>query len=170
MNLIMTFAGLFLIALLLVGPLALASIRSGDFFGGPIACNSAGTHAAGITRAAEAAITTPHLMLTKGTAVDEVNICAADDFPLGTAADVVAIDERVGVHLLAGGGHTLLMVAGEAVDVGEEVYTAAGGKVTDLSASAGTYYKVGVALTAATADGDEIEVMPCYPVETTVAP
>jgi subtilisin family serine protease len=161
--------GLLALALITIGPLALAVVRSGEMFGDPIACNTAGTHAAGITRSAEAAIGTPHLLLTKGTADNEVNICGADDMPLGTAADVVAIDEQVGVHLLAGGGQTILMVAGEAIDVGEEVYTAANGKVTDLSAVAGTYYKVGTALTKATADGDEIEVMPCYPVATVVS-
>lgn len=50
------------------------------------------------------------------------------------------------------------MVAAEALVVGAQVYTAAAGKVADTFAA--TSFLIGTALTAATADGDIIEVLP----------
>lgn len=160
-----------LIAALLFAPLCLGLIHSLRTAGpaGFNACNIGGTHANGITRMAEVAFATPHVLVQKGTADNEVKLNVANTFPLGTVADAVPINDPVGVQLLAGGGQTLLMVASEAVAVGDEVYTDAGGKVQDLPVAAGTYYKVGTALTVADADDDEVEVMPCYPVVTVVS-
>lgn len=53
---------------------------------------------------------------------------------------------------------TRLCIASEALAVGAVVHTAAGGKVSDTAAA--TSFPYGTALTAATADGDEIEVLP----------
>lgn len=55
---------------------------------------------------------------------------------------------------------TVEMTAAGAIAMGADVYAAAGGKVQALPGAPGTYYKVGVAMEAATADGDIIEVLP----------
>lgn len=132
------------------------------------AINTAGTHGAAFSRFAENAIGTPHLLLKQGTADGQVDICGKNDMPYGPAEDAVPVSEPVGVCALGGGG-TALVVGSEAIDAGDEVYTAASGKVSKLSAVAGTYYKVGRALTSTTADGDELEVMTSYPAATVVS-
>ena len=53
---------------------------------------------------------------------------------------------------------TVKMIAVEALAAGATVYSEAAGKVQDTAQS--TAFQVGVALEAATADGDIIEVMP----------
>jgi len=134
--------------------------------------NSAGSHAfAALTRTADGALASEHLLVKPGSnKATEVALCGKNDMPLGVATDSAADgDTDVGVECLGGAGGTLLMTAAEAVAAGVEVYTAANGQVSDLSAVAGTYYKVGLALSAAGAAGDEIEVAPCYPVATTVS-
>ena len=60
---------------------------------------------------------------------------------------------------LANGGGTSYGIASEALSIGEKVYAAANGK---LESSSGTGDLVGITLTAATADGDVIEVAAIY--------
>lgn len=135
----------------------------------PSACNvGGGTHAGSITRKTDAAIAARHLLVKVGTDADHVAACGASEVPIGTVPDEAsAAEENVEVALLGAAPSTRKMVASEAIDAGEKVYTAASGKVQDLPAGAGTYYCVGTALTAAAADGDEIEVDPA-PAERTV--
>jgi hypothetical protein len=126
-----------------------------------------GTHINTLTKKADAALTDEHLLVTFGSDADHIAINAADDMPLGTVPDTPSeAEDIVAVNLLGSRNETVTMVASEAIDAGEIVYTAANGKVQDEPAS-GTVYKVGRALQAATADGDEIEVEPCFPVAAT---
>lgn len=126
------------------------------------ACNvGEGTHAGSVTRKTDAALATRHLLHKVGSDADHVAPCGASDVPLGTVPDEAsAAEENVEVALLGSAPSTRKMVASEAIDAGEKVYTAASGKVQDLPTSAATYYCVGTALTAAAADGDVIEVDP----------
>lgn len=76
---------------------------------------------------------------------------------VGTARNATfAAGEAVDVMLASACG-TRKMIAVEALAIGAIVYGEAGGKIQDTAAS--TSYKVGVALEAAAADGDVIEVM-----------
>ncbi len=68
-----------------------------------------------------------------------------------------AAGEKKAVKLNSAPG-TMKMIASEAIAAGAEVYSEASGKVQDTAQA--TAYLVGVALEAATADGDVIEVMP----------
>jgi len=126
------------------------------------ACNvGEGTHAGGVTRKTDAAIATRHLLVKVGSDASHVAACGASEVPIGTVPDEAsAAEENVEVALLGCAPSTRKMVASEAIDAGEKVYTAASGKVQDLPAGAGTYYCVGTALTPASADGDVIEVDP----------
>jgi hypothetical protein len=129
-----------------------------------------GTHQNAKTYKADAAVTTRYLMAKIGTDAAHSAACGASDIPIGVMQDEAgAAEDLVAVELLGISNRTLLMVASEAITAGEAVYTAAGGKVQDLPAGAGTYHKVGHALTAAAADGDLIEVQHCAPIATVVS-
>lgn len=71
----------------------------------------------------------------------------------GDAGDVVAVD-------LINKTGTMQLEAGGAITSGAVVYAGADGKVTAVPAVAGTYRKVGIALSAASAAGSIIEVLP----------
>lgn len=71
-----------------------------------------------------------------------------------------ASGEVVGVELYTKSG-TLKMIAGAAVAAGATVNTIASGKVDDNGAAGS--FDLGIALEAATADGDIIEVLPSPP-------
>lgn len=119
-----------------------------------------GRHATGnVTKLTDASISTRYLLGKDGSDDNHIAACGASDIPLGVITDEAsAAEEPVNVAILGNAVGTLLVVASEAITVGEHVYTAASGKVQDLPGSAGTYYEVGVALTAASADGDVIEI------------
>lgn len=133
-----------------------------------------GTHEAGcLTKSADAAFGSRNLLCKVGAAANTVDVCTDGDKPIGIVTDEVATadlaTEVVGVELLGSANRTLLMVASEAIAYGDDVYPADDGKVQGLPAAAGTYYKVGIALTAAAADEDELEVAHCAPIATVVA-
>lgn len=74
---------------------------------------------------------------------------------IGTLEDTTfASGEVVGVRLLPGEG-TFKMMAAAAITSGAYVYQAASGKIDDVG-----FIPVGIALEAASADGDLIEVLP----------
>lgn len=89
------------------------------------------------------------------TDADEVGFVTADCVD----GDSVAV-------VLRGAQGTVTAIAAEAIAVGATVYTAASGKVADTAAS--TSYPRGIALEAAAADGDYIEILPIWD-ETAVA-
>lgn len=162
--------------LMAAAPLGLASAGMAHFLtqspvrvlGNAILTEQVTTHCGSVRRLADGAIATRHLLMKKGTDDVDVATCGASNVPLGTVDNTVADNEEVDL-LLLGGERTQKMVASEALGVGELLFTAASGKVSNLSATSGTYYQVGVALTAAAADGDVMEVLTCPPVKVTVA-
>jgi len=72
-----------------------------------------------------------------------------------TTKETFAADEYVAVDLLNRPGTRILTAAG-AFAVGAVIYTAANGKVDDVSASA---TRIGIALTASAADNDFAEIL-----------
>lgn len=127
------------------------------------------TNERSVLRTNDAAVTTRHLLWKKGSADTGVALNGATDVPLGTIDNVESsTGVRQTIHLL-GKGSTKIMVANEAITAGEQVFTAASGKVQDLPGSTATVYLVGTALTAAANDGDLIEVADCLPVKTVIA-
>jgi hypothetical protein len=126
------------------------------------------THDATVRRTNDAAVSARHLLWQQGAAAGTVDVNIATTCPLGTV-DNTETDTGIGqtVFLLGKGG-TKKMVANEAIAAGEQVFTAAAGKVQDTPTGA-TVYLVGTALTAAAADGDIIEVQDCVPVKLTFA-
>lgn len=79
------------------------------------------------------------------------------DKEIGTATrEAFAAGDIIDVRLRSAAG-THKMIAQEALAVGATVYTEASGKVQDTAQA--TAFQVGTAFTAATADGDIIEVL-----------
>lgn len=127
-----------------------------------------GTHTGNQTRTLENALTARHLLVKQGTDVNEVDICGASDLPLGTCTDEGVATDQVNIALLGSADSTRLMVASESIAAGLEVYTAASGKISKLSATPGDYYRVGVTLGEASGNGALVEVDPYPPVKITV--
>ncbi len=127
------------------------------------------THKNQISRTNDAAITTRNLLYKEGTTAGvSVAVAGAGDRPLGTIDNTeVAIGKDQRVFLL-GKKWTTKMVANGAMSIGDDAYGAAGGKIGELPASAGSYYKVGRLLTPAGADGDLVEVLSIEPQLVTV--
>lgn len=126
------------------------------------------THQDTATRLLDADVSTRHLLFTRGTGDTTIKAAGASDLPVGTVDDTGTAGEPVSL-LLLGKGKTKKMVASEAITVGEQVFAAASGKVQDLPTGAGTYWCVGIAQTASTADGQLIEVQDCVPYPVTVS-
>lgn len=126
------------------------------------------THESTVRRTNDAAVSARHLLWKKGSADTGVALNGAADCPLGTIDNTETGTGEGQTVLLLGKGSTKKMVASEAITAGEQVFTAANGKVQDTPTGA-TVYLVGTALTAADADGDIIEVADCVPVKMTFA-
>ena len=87
----------------------------------------------------------------------KVTVAGLADKEIGTAVTpAFAAGDNVTVRLRTAAG-THKMIAIEALAVGATVYTEANGKIQDTAAS--TSFQVGIALEAAAADGDVIEVL-----------
>ncbi|MDR2778734.1 MAG: DUF2190 family protein [Puniceicoccales bacterium] len=137
-----------------------------------ILSNSAiGTHACNITKQAAEAVPTKYLLGKFGTQITDVALCGTSDLPIGIITDEAAAHvsgeskEIVNVALL-GSPDTLQAVASTAITAGSIIIPAESGKVKPLPAPTTgdeTYTMIGIALTAATADGQVIEFMSCVP-------
>lgn len=126
------------------------------------------THESTVRRTNDAAIATRHLLYKKGAGDNTVAVAGAADIPIGTIDNIETGTGAGMAVLLLGKGSTKKMVASETITAGEAVFAAANGKVQDLPVAAGTYYQVGIALTAGGAD-EVIEVLDCVPVPVVVA-
>ncbi len=124
-----------------------------------------GVHQESVTKFADAAITTRHLLYTQGTDVNHIAVCGVSDIPLGTVADEVATADLEAVPVtvdLLGKGATKRMVADAAISANVLLYVGATGKVS----ASGTQI-IGVSRTASAADGDVIEVSDGLPLSAT---
>lgn len=122
-----------------------------------------------MTKIADAAQSIQHLLIKFGTDAAHIAIAGVADSPIGVCPDTPALGDSASVLLLGMQKESVKMVASKAIAVGVRVFAAANGKVSDLPAGAGTYFCVGVALTASGADADEIQVNSCVPFSVTVA-
>lgn len=124
-------------------------------------------HPEGIVgRKAEAAFSVRYLLAKKGSATGSIDICGATDEPFGVCLDTPGIGDRAAVRASGVGAGTQTMIASKALADGVRVYTTAGGKITDTAVN--NCRLVGKTHGTAAADGDPVEVIPCFPVLTTV--
>jgi hypothetical protein len=122
-----------------------------------------GTHSNGIIGhlLADAALTTRHLLVKRGTDADHFAVNGATNIPLGVCQDEpAAAEDPAAIALLGAVKGTVKMVASEAMATTDvDVYAAASGKIALTGV-----VKVGILRTTASADGDICEVEPCIPV------
>ena len=89
------------------------------------------------------------------------NTVTETDEPIGVSLYDGAVGDEIAVKPLNNGG-TLEITAATAIAAGVDVYAAADGKVSALSAVAGDYKKIGKCKHAVTGDGSIAEIIP-YP-------
>jgi hypothetical protein len=119
-----------------------------------------------LTRVLDAAVSQRYLLAAEGAAAGSAKICGLADRPIGFFNDEGAEGESIAIE--RGSHKTHLGIAAVAIAIGEELYTAADGKVSNVAAA--TSYYIGVARTAvvagdATLGGDSaiIEYEPAGP-------
>ncbi len=124
------------------------------------------------TRLADASFTQRYLLAKAGSDASHIAICTASDIPIGVVPDMTPVVDQANsdlsyplpVNFLGLNEDTERMIASGAISVGATVIPAAGGLIRALPASgAGTVYVVGRAVSAATASGDQVEIIPCFP-------
>jgi len=147
--------------LAIAAPFLIANLKGGR----EEVCNvnaNVGTHPTGVVpKVCQTAALTRYQLVQQGTADNQIIANVATTRPWGVVLDEPAVGDTAAVALLGATNGTLKMVANAAVTVGTVVYTAAAGKVSPTFGA--TLYMVGRALTPASADGDIIEVQPCFP-------
>lgn len=126
------------------------------------------------TRLADNAFTQRYLLAKPGSDASHIDICTAADRPIGVVPDMTPTTDTdtsypLPVNLLGLNEDTERMIASGAIGLTDTVVADAGGKVAALPAAAGSYWVVGIPLSTTTADGDQIEVVPCVPYKVTVA-
>ena len=100
--------------------------------------------------------------------LSSAGVAAANDgVPCGVAMHDAADGEELGIQALGGADRTVGVLASAAVAV-NAILIADSTKVKTLPTAGGTYYIVGMALSAASADGDQLEMAPCAPVKIVV--
>lgn len=118
---------------------------------------------------ADAAQSTRHLVVKSGSDADHFAVGTAADEPLGICADEPsAAEEPATVALFGVTPGTLLGVASEEITAGQDVYCAANGKLQNRPAVAGSYWKVGKAITGASGDGVQFEFAHHRPVRVSI--
>jgi hypothetical protein len=132
----------------------------------PVFANVAqGTHAGYVTVTAASAFTGKYLLAKADSTAGEIDVCGASDCPVGVATDEAAVGDPVAMKILGVSPQSVLVTASGALAAESYLYAAANGTVQTEPTTAGTYYLVGRALTAATAAGDQIEAETCVPVK-----
>jgi hypothetical protein len=127
-----------------------------------------GTHSGHITKTAAAAITQKYLLGKFGSSPDTVEICAANDVPIGVITDEAAVGDPVDLALL-GSPDTLLGVAAGSINAGDVLVAAASGMVRQMPTTAGTHNIIGTALTATATANQLVEFTGCVPQQRTIA-
>lgn len=111
-----------------------------------------------VSFAAAEAIPIHSLVTLENTGTVSVNGLA--ERPIGVAeSQANAAGDMIAVRLFNAGG-TMKVIAVEALAIGATLYTEAAGKVQDTAQA--TSHPIGVAMRAATADGDVIEMIPLH--------
>lgn len=132
--------------------------------------STAATHANGIIPlVAEVAVTSRYLLVAKGAAANGIILGQAGTRPLGVCLDEPLLANKAAVALLGCTPGTLKVRCSAAIAIGDMIYTAANGRVTNVYAT--TAFLLGRAVSAAggTVGDDTVEVAHCLPLINSVA-
>ena len=114
-----------------------------------------GTHAGSITLKAAEDIDSAYLLVCLDDTGNAINICQAEEMPIGVCTDECDINENVSVALAGSAESTFLCRCATDIDAGQTLYSTSGGKVSNVAN--GVCYKIGIALTSAQ-EGSLVEV------------
>lgn len=131
------------------------------------------THKNNITKTASADMARGTVVKLDASDASKVAACAATDTgAIGVVLDDVSSGDNVAVALLGVANHTVEAVASGAITAGAKVYLDASGKVRAAPAAGDSDQSVvcvGIALTAAYADGNTVEIAHRAPTGETIA-
>lgn len=172
MKFIITFALLLLAAAPFIIPKVRDCVRRGGEYFANAALIVNITAKGRATRLADASFSLRYLLCKPGSDASHIAICTAADIPLGVVPDMTPTTDQANsdlsyplpVNFLGLNEDSERMIASGAIALGALVVPDAAGKVKTLPVVTGTYYIVGRAATAAAADLDQIEVIPCFPI------
>jgi hypothetical protein len=95
---------------------------------------------------------------------DIVPTALASTMPHCVCSDTAAgAGEEVRVRLICGSDRTCELVAAGNIALGAPIYTASSGKVQALPSTAGTYWQIGFAVTAAAGNNSVLRAVLCVP-------
>lgn len=128
------------------------------------------------TRLGDVQFTQRYLLGKAGSDASHITLAGAGDNPLGVVTDQTPSTDASGdlsyplpINFFGLNEDTERVIASAAMSVGDLVVPAANGLVQTLPIhGGGTAYVIGKALTPATASGDQIEIIPIFPVATTI--
>ena len=126
------------------------------------------------TAVADAAFTSRYLIARRGAAVHSIAIAGQGDIPYGVVPDMTPSTDSdlsypLPVNILGLNEDTERMIASGAIAIDNLLTTDAAGQVRAIPATAGTYWVLGKAKTATVAQNDQVEAIPCFPHQVTVA-
>ena len=127
------------------------------------------------TAVADAPFTSRYLIAKRGAEYYSIAIAGQGDIPYAVVPDMTPttdtdLSNPLPVNILGLNEDTERMIASGAINIDDLITTDAGGQVRSITPLApGTYWVIGKAKTAAVAQGDQVEVIPCFPHQVTVA-
>jgi len=126
------------------------------------------------TAVADAAFTSRYLIAKRGAYNYSIAVAGQGDVPYGVVPDMTPTTDTdlsypLPVNILGLNEDTERMICSGAINIDQLVTTDAAGQVRAVPATAGTYWVLGKAKTATVAQGDQVEVIPAFPHQVTVA-
>jgi hypothetical protein len=126
------------------------------------------------TAVADAAFTSRYLIAKRGAFYYSIAIAGQGDIPYGVVPDMTPTTDTdlsypLPVNILGLNENTERMIASGAIAIDNLLTTDSAGQVRAVPSSAGTYWVLGKAKTAAVAQNDQVEVIPAFPYQVTVA-
>jgi hypothetical protein len=124
------------------------------------------------TAIADAAFTSRYLIAKRGAITDSIAIAGVGDTPYGVVPDMTPTTDTdlsypLPVNILGLNEDTERMIASSAIAIDSLLTTDAAGQIRTVPSASGTYWVLGKAKTAAVAQNDQVEVIPCFPYQLT---
>jgi hypothetical protein len=124
------------------------------------------------TAVADAPFTSRYLIAKRGANPYSIAMAGQGDVPYAVVPDMTPTTDTdlsypLPAHILGLNGETERMIASGAINIDQLVTTDASGQVRAVPTASGTYWVLGKAKTAALAQGDQVEVIACFPYQIT---
>jgi hypothetical protein len=125
------------------------------------------------TAVADAAFTSRYLIAKRGANYYSIAIAGQGDTPYAVVPDMTPTTDTdlsypLPVHIMGLNEDSERMICSGAIAIDQLLTTDANGQVRALPSTGGPYWVVGKAKTATAAQGDQVEVIPCFPFKAAV--